>query len=38
MQLLSADGVEGRKFSITSKEGEGPQQDPEKWQKLFQGC
>lgn len=36
VQLLSADDVEGRKFSITSTEGgDGPQQDSEKWRKLF---
>lgn len=35
VQLLSADGVEGRKFSLTSQEGTGPQQDSSKWKALF---
>lgn len=35
VQLLSAEGVEGRKFSLTSREGGGPQQDASKWKTLF---
>lgn len=35
MQLLALDFVEGRAFSIGSKEGDGPGQDPAAWRQLF---
>jgi hypothetical protein len=35
VQLLSAEYVEGRKFSLVSMEGDGPGQDTAAWQRLF---
>ena len=35
MQLLGLDFVEGRAFSIGSKQGDGPGQDPAAWRALF---
>lgn len=35
VQLLSAEDVEGRKFSLVSKEGDGPGQDSDAWRQLF---
>lgn len=38
MQLLPLDFVEGRHFSIGSREGDGPGQDPAQWRELFAAC
>lgn len=35
MQSMLLDFVEGRKYSIGSREGDGPGQDPAKWRTLF---
>lgn len=35
VQSLMLDECDNRKFSITSKEGEGPAQDAQKWKALF---
>jgi NAD(P)H-binding len=35
VQLLSAEDVEGRKFSLVSMEGDGPGQDTAAWRQLF---
>jgi len=36
VQLLSADNVEGKRFSIVSREGEGPGQNEAAWERLFE--
>jgi len=38
VQLLPLDFVEGRHFSIGSKQGDGPGQDAAKWRDLFAAC
>ena len=35
VQLLAIDAAEGRKYSIASKEGDGPGTDPAKWKALL---
>ena len=35
MQLLAIDAAEGKKYSIASKEGEGPGADTAKWKALL---
>ena len=35
MQLLKIEVTINRVYSITSKEGEGPGQDPKKWKQLL---
>lgn len=35
MQSLALECVEGHKYAIGSKQGEGPGQDPAKWAALF---
>lgn len=37
VQSLALDCVEGHKYAIGSKQGEGPGQDPAKWAALFRG-
>ncbi len=38
LQALTAEAAEGKKFSLQSKEGEGPGQDQAAWQALFAGA
>ena len=38
VQLLPLDFVEGRHFSIGSRQGDGPGQDAAKWRALFAAC
>lgn len=38
VQSMVLESVEGRHFSIGSKEGDGPGRDPAKWRALFAAC
>lgn len=35
VQSMLLDSVEGQKYSIVSKQGDGPGEDPAKWKALF---